>query len=412
MDSSATLNILIGLFRGRPKALAFLAAHPELSIENPSQTDTLLALASKASAIKRTPRKRPLPPDVREMQTKLATQASDHILHTARTLALCSLPVDPTDERTVVREAIDANGTKVHVRYSAHDPKIKLPTGNDRAPLTWLMTMARERGTPLVEFNTAIEFMRDFGITGGGENYKEFRAAMERISNVVITYGWERSDTGEYDTGEKLVNEKFLPSRSDARIEETGLARLPGLNSPYFIRFGEQTFRELVSSPVSIPIEILRRYRNNPTCWDLLNCIVSQASEIEVGEKRTLSVPMIAQFIGGRDKNVRKLKMKLEQLSREVGDYLNFSVTGRGQKTELILRSLPPELRSSTPVPTLAAPAQGDLVAGEGIIMGELVHIETIQGDTPPILDDFSSSTISLPVERKRRVRTRAKPKP
>jgi len=374
MDPTLAMKLLASQLKGKDKVRPFLEEHSDLSIDNPEHTIRLLELAASKSttAVKR----KVTPIEVRELRRKLANADFDMILHSAKTLALCSLPIEPTADRTLVREAVDPNGTKVHVKFSSHDPKVPLPYGNDRALITWLMTLARERGTPKVEFNSAQEYLQTFGITRSGENYRELRAAMERITNVVITYGYESADIdGEYDQGEKLVSRKYLPSQSDHRSESMGLVRLPGMIT-YFIQFGEQTFKELVTTPVSIPVEILRRYRNNPTCWDLLNFFVASSATIGENEERIYSVPMIAQFMGGKDKNPRKLKMKIDQLASEVGDYLGFSVSGRGKNTIIMLRQLPVELR--TPAldtvdarPTLSMPKRA--VAVETTIEGEVM---------------------------------------
>jgi hypothetical protein len=193
-----------------------------------------------------------------------------------------------------------------------------------------------------------MQFFHAFGMVDSGKNYSDLREALERISNVVITYGYEsRAANVDRDLGEKLVYDKQLPTRSDVRGERTGLVRLSGLQ--YYIQFGEQTFRELVSTPVSIPLEILRRYRSNPTAWDLLNFIVAQSATLPSGGERGVSLQLISQFLGSRDKNLRKLKLKLDQLAAEVGSYFNFHVIGRGTNAVVMLGELPQELR-----PTLA----------------------------------------------------------
>jgi hypothetical protein len=236
------------------------------------------------------------------------------------------------------------------VNFSTHKANIALPYGNDRAIITWLMTLAREHGSPKVQFDSAMEFFSAFGIGDSGRNYVELREALERICNVVITYGYESELLDvDRDKGEKLVYDKQLPSRRDVSSERLGLVRLTGLPN-YFIEFGDKTFKELVSSPVSIPLEILRRYRNNPTNWDLLNFIVAESAGIESGGSKSLSLSAVVQFLGSQDKNLRKLKLRIELLHQELGEFFNFSIIGRGASTVLVLRELPEELR---PKPTL-----------------------------------------------------------
>ena len=343
MDAKAATRTLAALLKGRGKLAAFLDAHAGLSVEQPEQALELISLATTEASSPRSPRPK-LPAAVTEFRRKAVSQDWERILHTAKTLALCSLPVDPPTARTIVREAVDERGTRVHVRFSSHDERIALPYGNDRAIITWLMTLAREQSSPKVEFESAMQFFHAFGMADSGKNYSDLREALERISNVVITYGYEsRAANVDRDLGEKLVYDKQLPTRSDVRGERTGLVRLTGFQ--YYIQFGEQTFRELVSTPVSIPLEILRRYRSNPTSWDLLNFIVAQSAALPPDGERGVSLQLISQFLGSRDKNLRKLKMKVDQLAAEVGAYFNFHVIGRGTNAVVMLGELPQELR-------------------------------------------------------------------
>ena len=309
MDSVTALQNLALVLKSKAKVTAFLAKHIGLSLDKPVEALQLVTLAT-AEATAPKARKPKLPSEVKEFKRRLVAQDFDRILHTAKTLALCSLPVDPQKERTIVREAVDERGTKVHVRFSSHDERIALPYGNDRAIITWLMTLAREHGSPKVEFDSAMQFFTAFGMADSGKNYADLREALERISNVVITYGYEsRIANVDRDLGEKLVYDKQLPTRSDIRGEKTGLVRLSGLTN-YYIQFGEQTFKELVSTPVSIPLDILRRYRSSPTSWDLLNFIVAASANLAPGGEHGVSLKMVSQFLGSRDKNLRKLNRR------------------------------------------------------------------------------------------------------
>lgn len=354
MDPSTATQILESLLKGKGKAKAFLESHPHLSIEEPEQALELIRLASARTKQVVEAKAKPLPLEARLLRKKLASQDWNRLLHTAKTLALCSLPIEPVSERTIIREAVDDKGTRVHVKFSSHDPRIPLPYGNDRALITWLMTLAREKGSARVEFDSALEFFNAFGITDGGKNYEELREAMERISNVVITYGYQNTTANvDRDLGEKIVYDKQLPTRSDARAERTGLVKLPGIPS-YYIQFGEQTFKDLVTTPVSLPLEILREYRNNPTSWDLLNFIVANGADMQEGDNaRPIPLAMLSQFLGSRDKNIRKLKMRVDSLAGEVGDILNFSVIGRGSQAVVMIGPTPPEFRAQN-TPTLS----------------------------------------------------------
>lgn len=367
MDPATARQILLSIFKRSGRVQAFLEKHPDLSLDRPDQAIELVRLAStpKAAVVRK-----PLDEGVMELRRRIATQDWNKILHTAKTLALCSLPVAPIEARTLVREAVDDKGTRIHVMFSSHDPLIPLPYGNDRALITWLMTLARERGSSRVEFSSAMEFLDTFGIDRGGKSYEELRGALERIGNVVITYGYKSTVANiDRDQGEKLIFARQLPTRHDVRSENTGLVKLPGMPN-YFVQFGEQTFRELVSTPVSIPVEILKHYRNNPLAWDLINFIVAQANMLDGDSEQAVPFSLLSQFLGTQDSNPYRLQHKIKQVQKEVGGYLNFSVVGKGSGSVLVMRALPPELRPKS-LEGSALPA----ISG-GLTPEPLLHIE------------------------------------
>lgn len=360
MDSATARQILLSLLKRPGRVQAFLEKHGSLSLDVPEQAMELVRIASvpKAQVVKKAPIE-----GLTELRKKIATQDWNKILHTAKTLALCSLPVAPIEARTLLREAVDDKGTRIHVMFSAHDERIPLPYGNDRALITWLMTLARERGSARVEFSSAMEFLDTFGIDRGGKSYEELRGALERIGNVVITYGYKSTLANiDRDQGEKLIFARQLPTKHDVRSENTGLIKLPGMPN-YFVQFGEQTFRELVSTPVSIPVEILKHYRNNPLAWDLINFVVAQANTLQGDAEQAVPFSLLSQFLGSQDSNPYRLQAKIKQVQEEVGDYLNFSIVGKGSGSVLVMRALPPELvqkalaESAPPTPTISVVA-------------------------------------------------------
>ena len=345
MDTATARQILLSVFNRPGRIQAHLDKHPELSIDDPVQA---LELVRLATVPKQPVFKKPVNDGLLDLRRKLANQDWNRILHTAKTLALCSLPVAPVEARTLVREAVDEKGTRIHVMFSSHDETIPLPYGNDRALITWLMTLARERGSSRVEFSSAMEFFDTFGIDSGGKSYSELRGALERIGNVVITYGYKSTLANvDRDQGEKLIFSRQLPTRHDAKSEGTGLIKLPGMPN-YFVQFGEQTFRELVSTPVSVPVEILRHYRNNPVAWDLINFVVATATGLEGDAEHAVPFSLLTQFLGTQDSNPWRLQKKIKQVQEEIGTYLNFSVVGSGSGSVLVMRQLPPELRQGT----------------------------------------------------------------
>lgn len=355
MDEELLRTTLATVLRNKGAVAAFLASQDDLDIANSEHRVELLRRAHIAKHLrKQLSPKETAVVEARELRRRLASQELGRVLHIAKTLALCSLPYERLKETALVRKANLGDGTEVHVRFSSHDPSIPLPYGKDRALLSWLMTEARERNSPRVEFATALEFLEEFGVERerGGKDYREFKDSMDRITNVVITYGYENSRVGvERDRGEKLVFDRHLPSRNDAQSEELGLVELAGMRAPYFVEFGAKTFEDLVHNPVSIPLDILKFYQANPVCWDFIQFCAAQEAAIPEGQSRVMPFTRVLEFLGTKDSNIRRIRNKIEDVLKEIGpDYFgHVQVVGRGRSAALVITGKPKELSSQAP---------------------------------------------------------------
>ncbi len=359
MDNTLTQHLLQSLLRTKKAFDAFMAENAHLSLEKQEDCVELLRLAHEKGAAAKATKRRITSAKSHTVneRTKRVPEDWTVVLHTAKTLALCSLPHEPVKERTLVRQATLDDGTVVHVRFSAHNQDIELPHGKDRALITWLMTLAREQNNPRVTFKSALDYIQTFGIPRTGKAYSAFAQAMRRICNVVITYGYV-SDTFDQDRdrGEKLVYDKNLPHRSDVKSEFMGLRTLPGLREGYYVEFGEKTFQDLVANPVSVPLDILKRYQDSPIAWDFLQFVSYQAAELDSGQQKAFPLNQVIDFLGSSDTNTRKIRFKIDRLLKELGDYLyNVDLVGRGSQSVLIVKGVPKSAGSqTTPRPSLA----------------------------------------------------------
>ena len=169
---------------------------------------------------------------------------------------------------------------------------------------------------------------------------------MERICNVTITYGYaSETFNQDRDRGEKLVYDKSLPHKTDYKAEAMGLQTLPGIRDPFYIEFGQKTFQDLVTNPVSVPLDIMKRYQNSPVSWDFLQFVSSQIPELEEGEQKAFPLEMIIRFLGTTEQNPRKIRLKIDTILKDLGDYLgNVRLIGRGVSSVLLIEGLPKEL--------------------------------------------------------------------
>lgn len=369
MDKTLATQLLETLLPGKKTLAAFLACHSHFSLDDEQGRLELLRLAKESrhkpnSRLRTSVIKSKGNTELRELKAKAISQDWNKILHTAKTLALCSLPYERVVDRTLMRKAKMDDGTVVHVKFSTHDPNIELPYGRDRALITWLMTVAREQGSPRVQFQTALEFFEAFGLSAGGRVYNEFRGSMERICNVTITYGYE-SDTlnRDRDVGEKLVYDKNLPRRADAKAEATGLRSLPGIREPYYVEFGQKTFQDLVTNPVSVPLEIMRRYQTSPTAWDFIQFVAWETSGLSEGQQKAIPLETVVKFLGSADQNTRKIRMKINAVLEEIGDYLsNVRLIGRGANSVIVIEGQPDTIAQQSHLPRKDFVIEGEVL--------------------------------------------------
>lgn len=191
----------------------------------------------------------------------------DELLQVAQALIVCSLPYQRTTERQLVRRARAADGSEVVVTFTATDPDVELPYGSDRTLLHWLVDRAIRADQPFVAWDTAIEFLRDAGLSDHGKNFRDLRDRFDRLSSVAITVTREQA-------GRKrrlvmpIIEESNLPSSVDLRSEARGERRL--LDEVFGFRLNAKFFSEIKAHRVPVPWELIRKTRKQSQLQDFM----------------------------------------------------------------------------------------------------------------------------------------------
>ena len=275
------------------------------------------------------------------------------LLHTARTLALCSMPYDKTSESEIVRK-VTIDGSTVYVRFSAYDKNVALPFGKDRALLTWLMSKALEQGNPRVSWDSASSILASFQMSKGGRQLAELKESMTRICNVVIGFGVMHKETPEpgKDRGSKIIYEWSMPSKREVDAEERGEQHLE--SEPYFVEIEPKTYQQLIERPVSLPSRVLRRHQNSPLTWDFLNFLGYQSTCTPLGEQKAIPLRQILTFLGTEDSNLPRLKAKFQEVIEDLNGSLgDIRFEGRGSSSFLFLEGRGQALSVAPQLPSL-----------------------------------------------------------
>ena len=248
---------------------------------------------------------------------------------TSRFLALCGIPLRPTDDSVVTRSATLANRQSARVTYSRGRSGLPLPFGRDRATLAWLITMAREKQNRRVVFRSGGLFGKFFGLRPSGQNYNRFLYGIERIAAMECVIQVQNED----GTGHSL-----------GLIEQC--VALPG--NEHVVIFSEEFFQDFVQSPVVMDYDLTKGLANNPTLWDLVQHL-AYLSSIKRSEPTVIMIGDLCRQVESVDKNPRKVQMKLRRLLESSGSalpYIRFDPKIRGERSQIVIAAPEPGKRT------------------------------------------------------------------
>jgi len=252
--------------------------------------------------------------EVKELRRRVTEQDWDELLIAARALVLCGLPYRKSEERHIVKKARLGNGQWLTVVYTALGEH-PIPFGKDRAILSWITTVASRTGSPVVKFDSALEFMRAFGMSDAGSNYRIIRGSIDRLK-AFSCYVTVNDGTVEASSQEAVVKRALIPSRDDSSRERQGEVRLPVIHEGFFVELDPTFFQEIRTHGIPVPLELMKRYANNPMAWDFI-MFMNYRIKIARSPSR-IPLEQLTQMLGTGDTNLRKVKMRLEEVLKEL----------------------------------------------------------------------------------------------
>ena len=257
---------------------------------------------------------------IEQIKTDLAKRKELLIL--ARGLALAPLPYKKSNSAHLQRIIRIGQEDRLIVTYAALKPGISLPYGKDRALLGWIQTLAKQKpdAKGFVMFDHLTDFFRAFDLHDGGEYYRWFKASLNRIQNLAVSIELHHAGVS-YLENCTPVKKAFLPqdpkeARIRAREEHLGQLTLfkPPYQHPkhgYGFQLQADFWDYLSSSPVVLPLPIMKLFTRCPRGWDFAQFVFIRCG---LAETESL-VPWEALFqtIGTQDKDKKRLRNKLRK---------------------------------------------------------------------------------------------------
>ncbi len=234
------------------------------------------------------------------------------LLIQAKGLMLCTLPLKRTRATRLRRRARIGEHDEILVTFAAVDPMIGLPFGADRALLAWIQTRAFRDG--YVIFDTLGDFFAVFGLNSSGANYARFKARLERLANLTIQVRLSGSeiDITNAPPLERAVFPDTPPgSRAMTIAGPEGVERLLRPER-YGLQLSRTFHRYLCESPIPLPLDLLRRFHDQPMAWDLASLTIWRC----YAANRASFIPWgsLVEHLGSHDRDRKQLKRSLHQV--------------------------------------------------------------------------------------------------
>ena len=191
-------------------------------------------------------------------QLVAARDADPELGYMARLLTLCSLPRTNQGDLTQYKRV---NGPYTLVMFSSGETK--LPYGNlPRLLLAWVCTEAvRTQSREIILGRSRADFMRNVGVyDDGGSVRRRLRDQMQRLFRSYVELSYEDAH------GSRFVN-SAIANRGEfwwdiKQPEQSSLWESK-------IELGEQFFNEIITHPIPLDLNILKRLKRSPLGLDL-----------------------------------------------------------------------------------------------------------------------------------------------
>ena len=247
-----------------------------------------------------------------DARLSLSATTTPQVVQIAQTLVVCGLPYRKTAERTIVRRSRAADGTTVTVTFQAHRSETPLPFGSDRSVLHWATDRAIKTGSPLVDWNSATQFLADMRMTDCGPNYARLREAFRRLSGFSVTV--ERVT----ETNEKLTILPVFETSNIPRLHPSPkVTPIQGHKQEYEqtgILFGSTFYKEIVRHHVPFPLDVLRSVYRKPQMSDYMMFLHWRVFAAQ--SETVIPWSMMREQLWQEDSNLYRMRTRFQDVIR------------------------------------------------------------------------------------------------
>ena len=200
----------------------------------------------------------------------------------ARPFILCGLPIRRLPEGVL---SYSRRNGRFFLEITGH-PSYGVPFGQDRLVTLWIATQAVRNRSRTVEFGSARQILRDWGLPENGSHYRRLADAFLRIFASTIFFGtsFDAPRSGVWDVSRLHFFERmrlwFRPEHSEI-AERNNLATLT-----------EAFWDEIRTHPIPVDADVIRALANNPGCLDLYAWLSWRCHQARAEE----SIPLFGSF--------------------------------------------------------------------------------------------------------------------
>jgi Plasmid encoded RepA protein len=225
-----------------------------------------------------------------EEAQRLRNDNAQDVGYSAKPFIMCALPIKKPPKTVTHYERRNGNFTMSVVAHPNHG----LPWGGyDRLVIIWLATRAVITDSRIVTFRSVMEVMVDLGLSTGGQQYKRFEEALDRVFYATFFIEENRGLVFEHEEYTFLREKafRFIDSRQQLRRRHPG--RRPA-NAENQIVLTEEIFSIIKRCQIPVDLTVVRELADAPGaldfyCWLVFRCFT-------VPEQRLQKIPLFGPY--------------------------------------------------------------------------------------------------------------------
>lgn len=205
------------------------------------------------------------------------------------------------------------SGDIVQVVYASRVPEVGVLGGKDEALFDGICAEFLKRGSPCIEYDTAVALMDDLGLAKryhqpdrrhgatGGFRFRELNERLARVSATVLTL----RRPGEPEIPIRVVDvDGARLQREVLALERAGQRRL----FPYVLRLAPEFYQDLLRWRFRVPQAVIRTFAGNPIEYRFAKWLLYRATW---GQPTEIPLESIVRERGSTDSNQRRVRAKI-----------------------------------------------------------------------------------------------------